>query len=298
MTTLRVGTRGSALALAQARAILAELQARRADVQFEEVIIKTTGDRWSEKNQGPLPSGKGIFTMEIERAVLEGTIDCAVHSLKDLPTEMRPDLCLGAIPARADARDVLVTKGPITLEELPQDATVATGSLRRRQQLLRLRKDLQCVDIRGNIDTRLRKLRENDDWSATLLAAAGLERLGPELGGLHAVPLETTAMLPAPGQGALALQARAADEAVADVLSAVHDIPTAAAVTAERGFLAATGGGCQWPLGACARMDDSLLHLAGIFWVEGEAEPREGKVNGPIEQPEELGRQLAKKLLL
>lgn len=293
-----VGTRGSALALAQTKAILRELETAHPGVRFEIRIIKTTGDRLSELNSPELPSGKGIFTAEIEQALLRGDIDLAVHSLKDLPVEMRSDLALGAIPKRADARDVLVTKTPIaSLNDLPKNAIVATGSPRRAAQLLLQRPDVQTAPIRGNIDTRLRKLRDNPEWSGLLLAAAGLARLQPDTRGLHCFPVPLDQLLPAPGQGALALQIRANDAHHRALLAKVHDTETAACVEAERGFLAGLGGGCQAPVAASACIENGTLKLSGVAWLNKSAQPFCGEINGKPQEATQLGLALAQKLL-
>lgn len=292
-----VGTRGSGLALAQTRAILRELEAAHPGLAFEIKVIKTTGDRLSELNSPELPSGKGIFTAEIEHALLRGDIDLAVHSLKDLPVEMRPDLAIAATPRRADARDVLITREPITaLADLPANAIVATGSPRRAAQLRRARPDLQTADIRGNIDTRLRKLRDNADWHGILLASAGLTRLQPDTTGLTLTPLPFDIMLPAPGQGALALQIRADDDLHRERLAKVHDADTAACVAAERGFLAGLGGGCQAPVAASAEVINGTLFLRGIVWLTDIPEPRLGQLEGSPSQAQELGHALALQL--
>ncbi|PAW77408.1 MAG: hydroxymethylbilane synthase [Verrucomicrobia bacterium Tous-C9LFEB] len=293
-----VGTRGSGLALAQTTSLLCQLSAACPGYTFQIKVIKTTGDRLSELNSPELPSGKGIFTAEIEQALLRGEIDLAVHSLKDLPVDLGSDLVIGAIPKRADARDVLITREPITsLAELPQGAIVATGSPRRAAQLLRQRPDLRTAGIRGNIDTRLRKLRENPEWSGLLLAAAGLSRLQPDVEGLTVTPLPLEQILPAPGQGALALQIRANDEFHRDLLAKVHDADTAACVDAERGFLAGLGGGCQAPVAASASIENGVLHLHGIAWLNEAPEPRLGDTQGDPLQAKELGRALAQKIL-
>lgn len=292
-----VGTRGSGLALAQSRALLHELEIAHPGVAFEIKIIKTTGDRLSEINSPDLPSGKGIFTAEIEHALLRGEIDLAVHSLKDLPVELGSDLAIGAIPLRADARDVLVTREPIvSLADLPNGATIATGSPRRAAQLLRHRPDFRTAAIRGNIDTRLRKLRENPEWSGILLAQAGLNRLKPDITNLTLTPLPLDVMLPAPGQGALALQIRSNDDHHRQLLAKVHDANTAACVNAERGFLAGLGGGCQAPVAASATVIDGILHLSGIAWLDGAADPCLGEIQGDPQQASEVGRKLAEQV--
>lgn len=298
MNRLVIGTRGSALALAQTRQAMAQLAAAVPELELEERIIKTTGDRLAEVATPDLPMGKGVFTAELENALLGGEIDVAVHSLKDLPTQLAPGLALGATPPRADCRDVLLVKDTAitSLEELPAEALIATGSERRRKQLARQRRDLRFTDIRGNIDTRLRKLRDHEDWHGLILAAAGLTRLQPDIEGLVSLPLEDQTMLPAPGQGALALQIREGDDTTEAILQSIHCAETAACVTAERTFLHALGGGCDWPLGAHAVSEGDRLNLQGIYWRDEENEARVGDVSGEVENPAALGQALAQQL--
>jgi hydroxymethylbilane synthase len=201
---------------------------------------------------------------------------------------------IGAIPKRADARDVLITRGERELAELPPGAIIATGSVRRAAQLMLARADLQTAAIRGNIDTRLRKFHENPEWSGLILAAAGLERLKPQLYGLTVTPLPYSVMLPAPGQGALALQTRSDNQDVLKLIQVLHDPETAAAVTAERMFLHALGGGCEEPIAAHAEdTENKLLKLEGIAWLVGESEPRRGYLLRKLDQAEKLGVDLA-----
>jgi len=295
MTPIVIGTRGSALAVAQTRLMMGALRKAWPNRTFEIQTIKTQGDRLSENPATAAePLNKGLFTAELERALFSKQIDIAVHSLKDLPTDDTAGLKIGAIPARADARDVLVTRGPAMLADLPMDARIATGSPRRAAQLTLARADLRIVEIRGNIDTRLRKLRENAEWSGLLLAAAGLERLKLDLTGFVATPLPFKTMLPAPGQGALALQTRQDATEVLDLLEAIHDPATAAAVRAERMFLHALGGGCLEPVGAYAEPQPGhLLRLEGIAWLFDEKKPRRGHLLAKISQPDSLGIDLA-----
>lgn len=270
---LRLGTRASALARWQAQWVATELQAR--GVAVELVPISTAGDRQQEslKNIG----GQGLFTKEIQRALLENRIDLAVHSLKDLPTEgyfssaasvktgeaehgERFGLCLAAVPPRASAADVFVSQKFKSLEALPRGATVGTGSLRRRAQLLHTRPDLQISDIRGNVDTRLRKLQEGQ-FEALILAEAGLRRLGFEQHITQTLPFEL--MLSAVGQGALGLETREEDDATRQAVAPLDDRSTHAAVLAERAMLAALQGGCLAPIAALGRVIDDRLTLLG-----------------------------------
>ena len=319
MKPLVLGSRGSPLALAQSRHIMAELKKAWPGRNFEIHIIKTEGDRLAEtENPGDVKLGKGLFTSELERALLAGEIDLAVHSLKDLPTSSPEGLMIAAVPKRADARDVLVTRGPdlvpqspgswVTASgslrrvllgpELQYGAILATGSPRREAQIRLVRSDLKVAPIRGNIDTRLRKFRENPDWSGIILALAGIERLKPDVSGLTVTKMPFDQMLPAPGQGALALQTRMEGSVdVRTLVRALHDPASAATVTAERMFLEALGGGCGEPIAAYAQVDaQNLLHLEGIAWLIGETEPRRGKLTRRLDQAEVLGVDLAVEL--
>jgi hydroxymethylbilane synthase len=298
MIPVILGTRGSPLALAQARLISAALKKAWPSRNFEIHTIKTQGDRLSEN---PALAGdeleKGLFTAELERALVKKEIHVAVHSLKDLPTENPDGLVLGAVPARADARDLLITRGCKTLAAFPACPQIATGSPRRAAQLTLARPDVEVVAIRGNIDTRLRKFRENAAWSGLILAAAGVERLRPDLQGLVATPLPFDVMLPAPGQGALALQTLAGADDIIKLLQAIHDPTTAAAVTAERMLLHALGGGCRTPVGAHAEpQSGGLLRLDARAWLFEEAEPRSGHLIRKIGHAERLGIELAVEL--
>jgi hydroxymethylbilane synthase len=295
---------------------MAELKHAWPGRNFEIHVIKTEGDRLAEKADAGNPTlGKGLFTAELERALMAEEIELAVHSLKDLPTSGSEGLMLAAIPKRADPRDVLITRGADPAPEKPEGSVTATGSLRRvalgtelrygavvatgsprrEAQLRLLRSDLTTVAIRGNIDTRLRKFRENQEWSGLILAAAGLERLKPDVAGLTVTRLAFSQMLPAPGQGALALQTRTENSGdVRTLVRALHDPATAAAVSAERMFLEALGGGCGEPIAAYAEVDaDNLLKLEGIAWLIGETSPRRGNLVRRLDQAEVLGVDLA-----
>jgi hydroxymethylbilane synthase len=296
MNGLRIGTRGSALALAQTKLVQAQLQAAHPEVNFELVFIKTTGDQLTATAKESAAWGKGLFTKELELALAQQEIDVAVHSLKDLPTQFDASLALGAVPRRVEPWDVLITKEPAQgLMDLKPGAIVATGSARRQSQLRWKRADVHVVDIRGNIDTRLRKFREST-WDAIILAAAGLERLQPDLDQLFVKSLTAKEMLPAPGQGALGLQVRANDTVTRERVVAVHDIVTAQAVQAERAFLQALGGGCEWPVGSYAEIEGDRLTLQGIVWLEGSVAPRVGEVQGLALEARALGERLAEQL--
>ncbi len=262
MNCLILGTRGSDLALAQTRIVADKLRAAHPSLEIETKIIKTTGDqRLDVSLSAPGTLEKGLFTKELAEALFAGEIDAAVHSLKDLPTEQPNGLVLGAILERADPSDVLVARQPGGWEALSQGAIVATSSPRRKAQLLSLRPDLQIVEIRGNVPTRLRKLAGNSALDGLLLAKAGLDRLGP---GVVPEGLSVTIireMLPAPGQGAIAVECRSGDQETADFLRAAHHEDTAKCVTAERQFLQSFGGGCSLPIAALAVITHGDLQM-------------------------------------
>lgn len=254
--TITIGTRGSQLALWQAEYVRKRLNDRFPDRTIELKVIKTTGDRITDRSLVGL--GKGVFTKEIEIALLDGTIDLAVHSMKDLPTDMPDGLCIAAIPVRADPRDVLVTQSGLLLDQLPKGAKIGTTSPRRKSQLLYLRPDLQVMDVRGNLDTRLRKLHETE-LDGVILAAAGIKRLiGEETITEY---FEADQMVPAAGQGALGVEARADDPEIKTLLDAINDSHSETEVFAERVVLGELGGGCQVPIGVNARLEDDRLHL-------------------------------------
>ncbi|GAB4166484.1 MAG: hydroxymethylbilane synthase [Terrimicrobiaceae bacterium] len=272
MKTLRLGTRGSELALAQAKQVSADLKAAHPDVEIEVVVIRTTGDERLDidlTNPGPLD--KGLFTKELERALLAGTIDAAVHSLKDLPVELPEGLVLGAVPLRADPSDVVVSKHRGGLDGLPENACVATSSARRAAMVSYFRPDLRIVAIRGNVPTRLRKLAEDPALDAVILARAGLDRLSSGVVPAGLFVEGDARILPAPGQGALGIECRAGDEETRQVLSAIHDEDTARCVHAERAMLAALGGGCAVPLGALGELINGRVVLRTLSFGEPSA---------------------------
>jgi porphobilinogen deaminase len=333
---LIIATRGSGLALAQANNVLDQCRAAFPKLQFELKIIKTTGDKLQTaslaKEGENLP--KGLFTKELEVALLKREADFAVHSLKDLPTELPAGLTLGAVGKRADVRDVIIYrdaeflarvvsrktgdwspgasdlrgfKPKLAMKDFPKGATVATSSTRRKAQLLALRPDFNVVAIRGNVVTRMQKLAEKPELDATILAAAGLERLhfaigpdgrltgegGPD--GLLAVILEPETMLPAAGQGAVGIETREGDERVAAVCERLNHFNTRQCVTAERAFLAAMGGGCQSPVAAYAEIVGSAIRLRAVSFRD-EKNVRRGEAKRPVKEAAELGRAMAEDL--
>ncbi len=291
-----LGTRGSALALAQTHQMLDMLRRAHPLLRFDFKIIKTAGDQKTRPAALPDSGVKGLFTREIEVALVGRRADIAVHSLKDLPTALPAGLILAATPKRADARDVLISRGP-KLAEMPQGAVVATSSLRRQGQLLALRPDLKIVEIRGNVETRLRKLQENSKWHGTVLAAAGLARLNLNLAdwGFVAHPFAVEEMLPAPCQAILGLEARADDERVLSILAPMLDLATFQAATAERAFSHVLEGGCRTPMAAYAEVKGNKLVLRGaVFHEDGRMRFR-GQLSGDARNAERIGKTLAKK---
>jgi hydroxymethylbilane synthase len=261
------------------------------DLDSEEKIITTQGDKVLDK---PLPEigGKGLFTQELESELLSGAVHCAVHSLKDLPVDNLPGLTIGCIPARAEVRDALISKNGYTLATLPEGASVGTSSLRRAAQILALRPDVQIESLRGNVDTRLRKAL-GGQYDAIILAGAGLTRLGLEDHVTEWLSLDV--MLPAPGQGALAVQCRADDQTTLNLLAALEDDPTRKAVTAERAFLSGLGGGCAVPVAAYAQIIGEQrpeISLNGL--VISEDGKKVVKVTGQGGEPLQLGNDLAR----
>jgi hydroxymethylbilane synthase len=292
MKVFVIGSRGSALALWQARWIENRLQAAGQETRIE--IIKTTGDKITDvtlAKVGAASGGKGVFTKEIEEALLAGAIDLAVHSLKDLPTELPAGLTLAAVPEREDPRDALVG---FRLDELPKGARVGTSSLRRAAQMRALRPDVTIGDIRGNVETRLRK-RDEGEHDATLLACAGLRRLGLE--GRITEALDPAVMAPAVGQGALGIEIREGDEETLAVLKPIEHEATRQAVEAERALLEALGGGCQVPLGAHAHAEAGELQLVAAVVAPDGSRVIRTQARGPLSRPRELGRSAAEALL-
>jgi hydroxymethylbilane synthase len=283
-------TRPSALARWQTRWVITALQAALPGLICEEKVITTQGDKILDK---PLPEigGKGLFTQELESELLSGSVHCAVHSLKDLPVGNAGGLTVGCIPARGEVRDVLVSSKGYQLPTLPDGALVGTSSLRRSAQLLALRPDLRIQSLRGNVDTRLRKALDGQ-YDAIVLAGAGLARLGLDQHVSDWLPLDV--MLPAPGQGALAVQCRESDQTTLELLSALDSSSARRVVTAERAFLSGLGGGCSLPVAAYSEVsteDSPAIWLTGL--VISEDGRRVVKVNGSGQVPEQLGQRLA-----
>ena len=332
-----IATRGSALALAQANLIAAQCRAAFPRLRFELKIIKTTGDKLQKasmaKNGESLP--KGLFTKELEVALVKGKADLAVHSLKDLPTDLPAGLVLAATPKRADVRDVLIYrdaeyfsqlstlnpqpvdwtpgqsalrgyKPQLKLKDFPPKATIATSSTRRKEQLLAARPDLNVVEIRGNVTTRMQKVAERGELDATVLALAGLTRLNfrvtPEgklegdavPDGLLATVLDVDVMLPCVGQGAIGIEIRADDERIVKICERLNHFNTLQTVTAERAFLRAMGGGCQSPVAAYAEIIEDKIRMRAVSFRDGPAKHAEGK--RPIAEAGTLGEELAGRL--
>jgi len=288
-----IGSRGSKLAICQAEWVKNELTNANKDINIEFKIIKTKGDLILDK---PIPmiGGKGVFTKEIEEALLNEEIDIAVHSCKDLPTEMTEGLDIGAIPFREIPSDVLYSKKGKGIDSMSKDSVIASGSLRRSAQLLSYRKDLKIVDIRGNVPTRLKKFEESD-WDGLILAYAGLKRL--DLLDGNCSILDHEIMLPAVAQGALALQIRADDKKIFQIISILNDKDSSDAVTAERSLLRRLQGGCQVPIGAISTIENNELTLeAQITDLTGDRAVR-NKLSGDRSRADKLGTELAELLL-
>lgn len=306
MKPLVIGTRGSALALVQADMTEAVLGEAFPDRELVRNVIKTTGDRRTDvplaqvaKSEGVLD--KGVFTKELEVALEAGEIDIAVHSMKDVPTVLEDQFDIAGVLERAPVCDVLVSSHVGGLEGLPQGATVATSSVRRQRQLTWLRPDLKMVDIRGNVPTRIRKLAENDELDAIMLAEAGLVRLGYDLseeldGGLQATALAVDVFLPAAGQGIVGFEIRKGDEDARACIEAMTHAPSMVQCRAEREFLRLLEGGCSTPVGVRSWIDGDVLFMAARVFEEGEGKenlpPAEAKAEGLTREPEQVANVL------
>jgi hydroxymethylbilane synthase len=293
---LRIGTRGSAMALHQANLVRDRLIAAHPALaepgMVELVPIRTTGDRVQNRLLAEI-GGKGLFTKEIEEALLDRRIDLAVHSLKDMETILPPRLAIACVLPRDDPRDALVTRDGSGLDALPRGARIGSASLRRRAQLLRRRGDLEIAPIRGNVDTRLNKL-DAGEIDGLLLALCGLERLGRADAVSEIIPVET--MLPAVGQGALAIETRAGDGNLRDWLMPLHDTESAACVTAERAMLAALDGSCRTPIAGLAVLDGDRLSLKGLLLAADGSAERRAEAVGSASDPVALGNEVGERL--
>jgi len=292
VSSIRIGSRGSALALAQATWVKKQIENRRPDCNAEVVVIKTRGDRFVD---APIQNfgGKGIFTKEIEDALLRNEVDIAVHSMKDLPVELPDDLTIAAVPQREDPRDVLVSRAGVRLDQLPAGARIGTGSLRRRAQILHYLPKLVMVPIRGNVDTRLRKL-DGGEVDALVMAAAGLKRIGQTDRIVEFISADVC--VSAVAQGALALETRQ-DASIRETLALLDDITTYAEVSAERAFLIRLGGGCQVPLGAYAKIEREKLKIIGVVANPDGSSLFRGERFGGVADAIEIGQDLAEQLL-
>lgn len=290
---LTIGSRGSKLALFQANWVKSHLEAAHSDVTVVIEIIKTSGDVFLDSPLSQI-GGKGLFTKEIEDALLDGRIDLAVHSLKDLPTVLPDGLSLAAVSHREDARDAFLSNQYGSLKELPKGARVGTSSLRRQSQLLRLRSDLVVANLRGNVETRIRKLDEKQ-YDAILLACAGLDRLGFQ--NRIAERLSVQQLCPAVGQGALGIETREADTGTQARLQCLHHVPTHCAVTAERSFLRRLGGGCQVPIAGHAWIRETWIELLGVVATTDGRQVFRDQARAPVDRAADLGSQLAERLL-
>ncbi|MDY0375610.1 MAG: hydroxymethylbilane synthase [Desulfobacterium sp.] len=292
--TIKIGTRGSKLALWQANYVKAEIERLFPLVSVEITVIKTTGDMIVDRPLS-MVGGKGLFVKEIERALLESTIDIAVHSMKDMPGEMPPGLVIGAIPERENPFDVLISNNNLTLDELPKGAKVGTSSLRRASQIKHVRPDVEIASIRGNLQTRLKKLASGE-FDATLLAAAGLIRLGMK--DVITQYFDENIMLPAVGQGALCIQSRKGDGEIAPILEALDHEDTHTVVAGERAFLRRLEGSCHIPVACFGRLADRQLTLTGLVAAEDGSTILKESVSYTADDPQRAGIDLAEALLL
>jgi hydroxymethylbilane synthase len=290
---LRIGTRGSQLALFQANWVKERLLQTYPDLRMALVNIKTTGDRIQDAPLAKI-GGKGLFVKEIEEALIQKRIDLAVHSIKDVPTELPMGLHLSAVTKREDPRDVFISKDGTSMRELPRGAKIGTSSLRRQAQLLHFRSDFEMVPLRGNLDTRLKKLRSMN-LHGIVLALAGIKRLGLEERITEIIPTEIS--LPAVGQGALGIETRIDDKEVKGRIQFLNDPVSSVAISAERAFLKRLGGGCQVPIAAYGHIVDSLLQINGLVGTIDGTRLIRHHVEGPMKEAENLGTELAEILL-
>ena len=292
--SLKIGTRGSKLALWQADHISELLSKEYLDLEIEIQVIKTTGDAVLDSPLSEI-GGKGVFVKEIEEALLSDNIDIAVHSMKDVPTILPKGLLISAVAKRHDPRDAFLSKTGLTLEELPEGSRVGTGSLRRCSQLLHHFPNLNIVSIRGNVDTRIKKLKESGEYDAIVLAVAGLERMG--LGEEITEIISTDIMLPAPGQGIVAIECRRDDQETANILRKINHTETEIAATSERAFLYRLGGDCNVPVGCNATLSGNMINLSGIISSPNGKVLIKKDASDSIQHAQQLGGRLAEMIL-
>ena len=290
---IKVGTRGSKLALTQTNYVVEALKNVAPEIEAEICVIKTSGDIMQDVSLAQI-GGQGVFVKEIEEALLAGSIDLAVHSIKDVPGETPEGLIFAAVMQREDARDILVSRGNVKMEFMPKGAKIGTGSLRRAAQIKAMLPDVNIFPLRGNIDTRLKKI-ETENLTGVILAAAGMKRLGYLEKITQYLPVEL--MLPAVGQGALGLQIRKGDTELAGICGKLNHPQTAAEVSAERSYLRALGGGCRLPIAAYGLLEGKRLTLEGLLAAPNGSEIIRDKVWGEIDEAEELGKKLADLIL-
>ncbi|HOQ08808.1 MAG TPA: hydroxymethylbilane synthase [Syntrophomonadaceae bacterium] len=293
MMRLKLGTRGSKLALWQAQAVTERLKEYHPDLQIEVVIIKTAGDKILDVALSRI-GDKGLFTKELEKALLDGTIDLAVHSLKDLPSQLGEGLKLAAVMPRENPGDVLISRSGLHLSDLPAGSVIGTSSLRRTAQLKAVRPDLQVIDIRGNVETRIKKMQEQQ-LDGIILAYAGVKRLGLEHWITQVLPYDI--MLPATGQGTIAIETRDHDEKMDSILETVNDRKTFAEIQAERAFLGRLEGGCQVPMACLAECREGVIHMQGLVSSLDGSRVIRDSITGSSHEPEQIGLNLAERIL-
>lgn len=293
MIRLKLGTRGSKLALWQAQAVTERLKEYHPDLQIEVVIIKTAGDKILDVALSRI-GDKGLFTKELEKALLDGTIDLAVHSLKDLPSQLGEGLKLAAVMPRENPGDVLISRSGLHLSDLPAGSVIGTSSLRRTAQLKAVRPDLQVIDIRGNVETRIKKMQEQQ-LDGIILAYAGVKRLGLEHWITQVLPYDI--MLPATGQGTIAIETRDHDEKMDSILETVNDRKTFAEIQAERAFLGRLEGGCQVPMACLAECREGVIHMQGLVSSLDGSRVIRDSITGSSHEPEQIGLNLAERIL-
>ena len=289
----KIGTRGSKLALTQTNFVAEKIKKLMPEAEIEICVIKTSGDIMQDVSLLTI-GGQGVFVKELEEALLSNKIDLAVHSMKDVPGETPEELMFAAILPREDVRDVLVSRDNIKMEFMPKGAKIGTGSQRRGAQIKAMLSDVNIVPLRGNIDTRLKKI-ETENLTGVILAAAGMKRMGLAEKITQFLPVET--MLPAVGQGALGLQIRKCDVDLAKICAPLNDVTTATEIAAERSFLRGLGGGCSLPIAALGKLEKDRLSLEGMLAAPNGSTMIREKISGAKEEAEELGKKLAEIIL-